>query len=55
MKKKAEEDWILLRNRCSKYFHKLMKAKCNLAGILEVVDEQGTMRKGQDNLVSLFE
>lgn len=46
MKQKAEDDWILLGDRCSKYFYKLMKAKHNLLGILEVEDEQGIVHKG---------
>lgn len=29
MKQKAEDDWLLLGDRCSKYFHELMKAKHN--------------------------
>lgn len=55
MQQKAEDEWIFFGDRCSKVFHKLLKAKRNKATVCEVKDKEGSLQKGQENIAKAFE
>lgn len=46
MQQRVEEEWTIFRDKCSKVFHKLLKAKKNKLAICEVEDMQGLFSKG---------
>lgn len=54
MGQKAEEEWLIFGDKCSKLFHKFLKAKKNRKAIYEVEDYASTRRVGQGEIVNSF-
>lgn len=55
MQQKAKEEWILLGDKCSKHFYKLLKARANRATICEIENEEGEKHSGQERIAEMFE
>lgn len=54
MRQKAKEEWLTFGDRCSKHFHKFLKAKKNRSAISEITDKQGIVHRGQSDIAHCF-
>lgn len=54
MRQKAEEEWLVFRDRCSKYFHKFLKVRRNRSIINSIEDMNGETVKGKDGITDIF-
>lgn len=41
IQQKAEEEWMIMGGKCSRHFHKLLKARESKAAICEIENEEG--------------
>lgn len=40
MRQRAEEEWVIMEDRCSIMFHQILKAKINRSAISKVIDKE---------------
>lgn len=54
MKQKAGDEWEFFSDRCSKFFHKFLKAKKNKSTITEILDKGSNEVTGQNEIARVF-